>query len=105
MDRPQCEQIALNPEPTNLPFDDIGEHRVVPERLPRMNVRHVQFDDRTGEDRKRVADAIAVMCPRARIDQHSVLVLFVSAMDALATLRTIEAVFASARDGAWRNIA
>jgi hypothetical protein len=85
--RPQGKQITLNPESADLSSDDTGEHRMVPERLPRMNVGHVQFDDPTGQDRERVADAVAVVCPRTGVDQHGVPTLFISAMDTLTHRR------------------
>ncbi len=42
------------------------------ERLTCVDVRHVQFDNRAGEDRQRVADAIAVVGPGACIDEHAI---------------------------------
>src|SRR5215469_14938729 len=54
--RAQAQQVALGTEPANLAPRDLAEHRVVTKRLARMDVRHVDLDDRHGQDRQCIAD-------------------------------------------------
>src|SRR6185369_10127848 len=56
------------------------------EWLARMDVRHVQLDDRHGEHRERIAQAVAVVSPGAGVDQHGVDVLAERTMDPFAHL-------------------
>src|SRR5256885_2296061 len=57
----QRQQIAVHAKAADLPLHNLREHRVVSKSLTRMDIRHVQLDHRDREDRKRVADAIAVV--------------------------------------------
>ena len=53
-------------------------------RLTRMDVGHVQFHDRASQNRQRVANAVAVMGPGTRVDQHRIHPIGVALVDALA---------------------
>src|ERR1700730_1664555 len=64
------QQIAVHAEAADLPLYDLGEHGVMPECLTGVDVRHVDLDDRHGENRERVANTVAVVRPRAGVDEH-----------------------------------
>src|ERR1700674_2201335 len=57
-------------ETADLSLYDLGEHGVMPKCLAGVDVRHVELDDWHGENGQRVADAIAVVRPRAGVDEH-----------------------------------
>src|ERR1700674_1300431 len=67
---PKSQQIAVHAETADLSLYDLGEHGVMPKCLAGVDVRHVDLDDRHGENGQRVADAIAVVRPRTGVDEH-----------------------------------
>jgi hypothetical protein len=66
------QKIVVGAESADLTPDDFGETAGMPERLTGVDVRHVEFDDRHGEDGQRIAFAEAVMCPGTGINEHGV---------------------------------
>jgi hypothetical protein len=104
--RAQREQVAVHAETGDLALNDLGEHRVVPERLARVDVRHVQLDDRAGQDRQRISQPVAVVRPCASVDQDGIHLIeegLVDAFDHLAfvvglKVLDIDAKFPSQRD-------
>src|SRR4029077_15991232 len=80
----QAEEIAVHAEAADLALHHLGEHRVAAEFLARVDVRHVHFDHRHLEDGERVADAVAVVGPGARVDHHGIGAIGVRGMNALA---------------------
>ena len=68
----EAQQVAVHAEPGDLALGDLRDHRDMPERLPRVDVRDVDLDDRHVEDRQRVPDGVAVMRPGARVDDDGI---------------------------------
>ena len=80
----QSKQVTIDAKASDLPFRDAGNHRLMPKRFACMDVRHVYFDDGHGQDRQGVSQAVAVVRPRAGIDEDGGKVLAEGLMDALA---------------------
>src|SRR4030095_11171652 len=57
--RPQRELVADRAKAGDLPDDDIGEKRVMRERLASMHVREMHFDERQLDGQQRVAQCDA----------------------------------------------
>ena len=57
---------------------------LVAERFPRVDVRHVYFEDRRLEDGERVANPVTVVRPGTGVDQHGVDGVAMRLMDAFA---------------------
>src|SRR5262249_3554665 len=80
------EQVAVDAEARDLPLRDSGDHGVMAPFLPGVDVGHVHLDDRACQDGKSIADTVAVVGPRARVDQDAVDLVVVGLVNALAHL-------------------
>src|SRR4029079_5691693 len=63
--------VAVGPLADHALGHDVGEHRVPPPLLTLLDVRQVDLDDGNAEDLERVPDRVAVVAPRAGIDDHA----------------------------------
>src|SRR5688572_24120125 len=82
--RAQREQVAVHAEAADLAARDGGDHRMRPELLTRMDVRHVQLHDRHCQHRERVAQTVTVVSPGARVDQNGIYVFAECLVDPFA---------------------
>src|SRR6201991_2093905 len=79
----ECVQIAFPAETANDPFGEIGEIRMVPERLAAMHVRQVNLDERDTNACQRVPNRDAGMGVRSGVDQDEIGLLVPRGMDAI----------------------
>src|SRR5215469_953381 len=61
----QCELVAVDAESDDAAHRGTGEHRMATLRFPRVNVGHVDLDERRIDRRERVANREARVCVRA----------------------------------------
>src|SRR5207248_7799645 len=57
----QRQPVPVDAQPADDPGRDGGDHRMVPELLPRVDVGDVHLDERTVQQRARVADRVRVV--------------------------------------------
>ena len=84
--RAQRQQVRIRAEAADLPARDVGNVRMVPERLAGVNVGQVHFHHGAAQDGQRVADGHAGVRPRAGVDEHGVHAFAVRLVDVLAHL-------------------
>ena len=90
--------VAVGPLADHAVRGEVGDHRVAPPLLALVDVREVHLDDRDLEDVERVVDRVAVVRPRARVDDQpvGVAVGVVDPVDVLALVVRLLAAGASA---------
>lgn len=67
---PEREPVPVHAEAADDPGGDRRHHRMVPERLTRVDVGDVHLDQRPGQQGTGVAESVGVMGPRGGVEHH-----------------------------------
>ena len=86
---PQAQKIALEPESGNLTFRQRCDHGIMSELFPRVNIGHMNLDNRHFENGEGVPQGVAVMGPGTGINNNGIDLLLVGLVD-LLTDRSLE---------------